>query len=153
MYVTIIADGDGAVAYGPHPTSDPAPAATAPGAQRLTARLCPPELLDRSTGIIGDPHAVAYLEPSTARTLTSIADQRARPGEADLVTAIVFHPGSRRAVALGPLTRTEATSWWSFRHNRFPQAGIRMAVLTLRGPTPADPSHAQTGAEKGPTAS
>ncbi len=85
--------------------------------------------------------------------MTSIADQRARPGEGDLVTAIVFHPGSRRAVALGPLTRAEATSWWSFRHNRFPQAGIRMAVLTLSGPTPPDPSHAKTGAEKGPTTS
>ena len=128
MYVTVITGPDGGIAYGPHPTADPSVAAATSDAPPITARLCPPGLVDRSSGI--DRNAIVYLQPAATRNLLSRTGQEPHPDHQHCVVAVVVHPTTRRAAVVGPFTHAEAQHWWA-THTLLAQIDAQMTVLPL----------------------
>lgn len=137
MYVTITATAPVGTAHGPHPAGDPAPT-TDPPTARVTARLCPSPTIDRTTGVITDPYIVADVPTGLIATLLAARSTVPNGGDDEPVVAIVFHPTSRRGVAIGPISGAQAYQWWTSPHNALPERGIRVAVLPL-APSPAGP--------------
>jgi hypothetical protein len=133
MYVTVITGPDGGIAYGPHPTPSPAVAAATSDAPPITARLCPPELVDRSSAI--DDTTIVTLEPAAARYLVAAEGQRPHPDHHHRVVAVVVHPATRRAAVVGPFTYNETQHWWTSRYPLFELLGAQMIVLPFIAPT------------------
>jgi len=127
VFVTLIIDADGIVAYGPHPTAEPTPLVATAGTRHVTAPLCAPATFHPAAGAIPDLSVITEVSEAVSRTLAGAEDA----DDDALAVAVVVHPTSRRAALVGPATTTELRRWWGTVRDHFALAATRMTVLPL----------------------